>query len=176
MLALSQDGEVFGWGNNEYKQLSMCGSSEPQIGLPRHLNLPRSIKRPIKDIAAGGTSCLILDSNNQVWTWGYGLLGKGPKCQETGEPQSIPSTLFDMYEEIQHTMNKKVVSVNSGLFSSAVTLDDGTLYMWGKNRYGNLGTGDKQDAFMPLRVNIPARVEQIDCGPDHTFAICKANV
>ena len=175
-LALSEEGELYGWGNNEYKQLTMSGCNEPQIGVPMHLKLPSFVKKPILDVAAGGTNCLIVDSEHNVYIWGYGFLGKGPKCQESEEPQQMPLPLFGIYSEIEHTLTKKAFSVYSGLYSSSVVLNDGTLFMWGKNRYGNLGTGDKLDAFMPLRVNLPARLKSMDCGPDQTLAICKTNV
>jgi alpha-tubulin suppressor-like RCC1 family protein len=176
VLALSEQGEIYGWGNNEYKQLEMSGTIEPQVGVPRHIKLPSYVKTPVLDVAASGTSCLIIDSDYNVYVWGYGMLGKGPKCEQSGVPELIPNTLFGVYKEIEHTMKKRASAVYGGLFSSAVVMNDGTLYMWGKNRYGNLGTGDKLDAFMPLRVSVPAEVRTMDCGPDQTFAICKTFV
>jgi alpha-tubulin suppressor-like RCC1 family protein len=176
VLALSEEGELFGWGNNEYKQLSMCGSNEPQIGTPLHLKLPDYVKKPVLDVAAGGTTCLILDSDHNVWVWGYGLLGRGPKCEESDLPLQIANTLFGKYEEIENTLNKKAIGVHCGLYSQAVMVNDGSLFMWGKNRNGNLGTGDKLDAYMPLRVNLPANVKKMDIGLDHTLTICKTSV
>lgn len=176
VLALDSNGEIFGWGNNEYKQLSMSGSIEPQIGVAKHLKLPRYIKTPVLSIAASGTHCMLIDSDKKVWVWGYGLLGKGPKCNELSEPTQIPDTLFGRYTEISHSLTRFPLSVNCGLNSSAVTLDDGTLYMWGKNKYGNLGTGDELDYYLPIRVNIPAYVKKLDCGPDHTLSLCKTNI
>lgn len=176
VLALSNEGEIFGWGNNEYKQLSMCGSIEPQIGTPVHLKLPDYVKRPILKVAASGTNCLIVDNDNNVWVWGFGLMGKGPKYDEFILPSKIPNTLFGMYPEIEHSLRKRPVLVRCGLNSAAIGFDDGSLYMWGKNKYGNLGTGESVDSYIPLRVNIPASIKSIDCGPDQTFAICKTNV
>lgn len=82
VLALSDKGELFGWGNNEYDQLSMSGCSSTdmaQVGVSRHLKLPDKVHRPILSVAASGTHCLAIDANYRVWTWGYGLLGLGPK-------------------------------------------------------------------------------------------------
>lgn len=173
VLALSDKGELFGWGNNEYKQLSLSGSNDPQIGVPRHLKMPEYIQMPIKQIAASGTHCLIIDDASKVWVWGFGLLGKGPKHDEIAEPSQIPDTLFGKYPEIKHSMDRHAKSVSCGLYSSSVLMNDGALYMWGKNEYGNLGVGDDKDVFFPFRVNMPASVKKIDCGADHTVAICK---
>lgn len=177
ILVLSDDGEVFGWGNNEYKQLFMSGNNEPQIGVPMHLKIPSYVKRPILNVACSGTHCMVIDSDNKVWVWGFGYLGKGSKVQESAEPIQIPDILFGVFKDIEHTLSKHPISVHCGLNNSAVILNDGNLYMWGRNQYGNLGLGERTDEItMPLRVNIPARVKKIDCGPDQTFAICKTNL
>jgi RCC1-like G exchanging factor-like protein len=176
VLALSESGEVFGWGNNEYKQLSMSDCHEPQVGIPKHLKLPSFVKKPIISVAASGTHCLIIDTNKRVWSWGHGLLGKGPRCEESSEPTQIPDTLFGIHKELKHTLDNRPIAVHCGLNCSAVTLENGSLFMWGNNRYGNLGTGDDKDAYFPLRVNIPAFIKKLDCGPDQTFAICKTNI
>ena len=59
VLALSEDGEVFGWGNSEYHQLSMV-TQETQVNVPRALRLQQCHK--IEKIAAGGSMCAVLNS------------------------------------------------------------------------------------------------------------------
>lgn len=174
VLALSKDGELFGWGNNEYKQLLMTGIQEPQIGVPRHVKLPQYVKLPILSASCSGTHCIIVDGNGQVWVWGFGLLGRGPKCEESKEPLEIPDRLLGKYQELPHTQNKKVSFVQCGLNCSTIVMDDGSLYMWGKNSYGTIGVGENNDIYFPLRVNIPAQVRLLDCGADQVFAICKS--
>ena len=114
----------------------MTGIDEPQVGVPRVFKLPSYIKTPILSIAASGTHCLIIDSNKKVWVWGFGLLGLGPKHEELVKPTQIPDPLFGRYPEIEHSLSRFPLFVKCGLNASAVTLDDGSIYMWGKNRYG----------------------------------------
>jgi Regulator of chromosome condensation (RCC1) repeat len=52
-------GELFGWGNSEYKQL-LCPTS--QIYSPIHIKVPQI--GPIVDIAAGGSFCAVLNGTN----------------------------------------------------------------------------------------------------------------
>lgn len=47
------------------------------------------------------------------------------------------------------------------------------LFMWGKNKYGCLGLGHKNDQFFPYKASVGAKVQKIACGADHTIAICK---
>jgi hypothetical protein len=42
--------------------------------------------------------------------------------------------------------------------------------------FSNKGTGDDQDYYLPIRVNISASVKKIDCGPDHVLALCKTYI
>lgn len=60
VLALSDKGEVFGWGNTEYGQLSNLGGSVQQIHTPVHLSSLKGLGR-ITDIASGGSYCLVLN-------------------------------------------------------------------------------------------------------------------
>jgi alpha-tubulin suppressor-like RCC1 family protein len=174
VLALSDTGELFGWGNNEYKQLYMSGVHDPQIGISKHIKLPSYVKTPILDVAASGTHCMVLDSNRRVWVWGYGLLGRGPVCEQTQEPLEIPQQLLGKYEELKDTLKRNVEFIHCGLNCSAIIMNDGSLYMWGKNNYGIAASGNLDDIYFPLRVNIPAQVLKIDFGVDQAFSVCKS--
>lgn len=40
----------------------------------------------------------IVSEKGEVFVWGYGILGKGPKLSESSTPEMIPSTLFGLSE------------------------------------------------------------------------------
>ncbi|MGN0513099.1 MAG: hypothetical protein ACI4GD_02385, partial [Lachnospiraceae bacterium] len=46
--------------------------------------------------------------------------------------------------------SKKIVSVSLGEWHSAAVTKDGELYMWGDNRYGQLGDGTTEDKSTPV--------------------------
>lgn len=54
------NGEVFGWGNTEYGQLTSDSEGSPQITSPRNLDFLKDCGK-IVDIAAGGSYCLVLN-------------------------------------------------------------------------------------------------------------------
>ena len=62
---IADRGEVFGWGNSEYGQMSSV-TDEQQINTPRKLHLS-GIGRVI-DVACGGTVCMILNGGSEVRT------------------------------------------------------------------------------------------------------------
>ncbi|XP_037960863.1 RCC1-like G exchanging factor-like protein [Teleopsis dalmanni] len=169
VLALNANGEVFGWGNSEYGQLDNLDNAEPQINKPRLLNITKGLGK-IKDIAAGGSFCMLLNEEGLVYTWGYGILGFGPYVEQTSKPQHLLPPLFGRNDFSNET---HVVSIGCGVFHMGAINSDGDLFMWGKNRFGHLGLGHKKDQFFPFKTAINGKVQKVAFGVDHTIAICK---
>jgi len=167
VLALSDKGEVFGWGNSEYGQLSSV-TPEQQICHPKHMPLKGLGK--VVDIASGGTVCMVLNEEGKVYVWGYGILGKGPNLDNSKEPTEIPEILFGRNT---FSPNSKVVAVYCGLGHQAAVTNNGDLYVWGKNRGGCLGLNTEEDRFFPLKVALGGLVTHVSMGVDHMVAVAK---
>uniref|UniRef100_A0A1B0GKG8 RCC1-like domain-containing protein n=1 Tax=Lutzomyia longipalpis TaxID=7200 RepID=A0A1B0GKG8_LUTLO len=172
VLALSDKGEVFGWGNTEYGQLCNVGGNAQQIHTPVHLKSLKGLGK-ITDIASGGSFCLILNEHGDVFVWGYGVLGLGPTAECILTPQQIPSTLFGRNE---FSKDSVVTSIYSGISHMGAINSDGDLFMWGINKHGCLGLGHRKDMYFPFKVAMGAKVIKISCGVDHTLALCRAFV
>lgn len=108
--------------------------------------------------------------NGDVFIWGYGILGLGPKEDHSKEPKQIPATLFGRNEI---NPNCKVTSISSGITHVGAVNDQNDLFMWGKNKFGCLGFGNTKDQFFPLKVGVSGSVVKLSCGVDHTLALCK---
>lgn len=52
--------------------------------------------------------------------------------------------------------------------------DQGDLFMWGKNKYGCLGLGNQKDQYFPFKTCVNAKIVDVECGADHTLALCKS--
>ncbi|XP_053563449.1 RCC1-like G exchanging factor-like protein isoform X2 [Bombina bombina] len=167
-LAVSIDGELFGWGNSEYLQLSSI-TDATQVNFPRHLPFRHVGK--VKQVACGGTGCAILNDEGNVFVWGFGILGKGPNLLETQTPDMIPPTLFGFSD---FSPDIKVAKICSGLGYFAAVNNRGELFVWGKNLRGCLGTGRNEDQYFPWRVTVPGEVIDVACGVDHTVALVKS--
>lgn len=57
-------GEVFGWGNNEYKQVTESEDVQ-QVCSPIHITNTKGLGKII-DITAGGSICAALNGKNKV--------------------------------------------------------------------------------------------------------------
>jgi len=162
-LALADNGEIFGWGNAEYGQFS-CVSSSTQVLSPTYLPFKRQGK--ITQVAAGGSSCLLLNEDGDVWVWGYGILGKGPAVEKTIWPVRIPPTLFGLSE---FNKNIFVTQIASGLGHFMAINNRGELFSWGKNGYGCLGIQRKTDQYFPWKVIVGSEVIKVKLGVDHSI-------
>ncbi|XP_013785838.1 RCC1-like G exchanging factor-like protein isoform X2 [Limulus polyphemus] len=168
VLAVSDNGDLFGWGNSEYGQFSNV-TDALQVNVPRHVPLSNIGK--ILDAAVGGTICAVLNDKGQVFVWGYGILGQGPQVAQLNSPTLLPEELFGRNE---FNPEVKVTHIKCGLNQFAAITNQGDLYMWGKNRHACLGLGHKNDQYFPFRVSVPAQVLKISLGVDHTAVLCKA--
>ncbi|KDR07377.1 Williams-Beuren syndrome chromosomal region 16 protein-like protein, partial [Zootermopsis nevadensis] len=148
VLAINDKGEVFGWGNSEYSQL--LHEEIQQINTARYLKKCQGLGKII-DVAAGGSFCIAVNDNGDVFVWGYGILGKGPIVNHAKEPTQIPTTLFGR-NEFQPDL--QIIAVSAGIGHFAAVSNNGDLYMWGHNRRGCLGLGNVKDQFFPLKVKV----------------------
>ncbi|XP_051903161.1 RCC1-like G exchanging factor-like protein [Hippocampus zosterae] len=167
-LAVSADGQLYGWGNSEYLQLASV-TDTTQINSPRRLPLPGCGR--VVQAACGGTQVAVLNEQGEVFVWGYGILGKGPSLSESGSPEMIPPSLFGRSD-----FNPSVVvsKLRCGLGHFAAVTDRGELFVWGKNLRGCLGIGKRDDQFFPWRVTVPGQVVDVACGVDHMVALVKS--
>lgn len=172
VLALNDKGEVFGWGNSEYGQLDDSEHAAPQVNTPKALEITKG-KGQIKDIASGGSFCMILNEEGLIYTWGYGILGFGPYVQQTSKPEQLLPPLFGSNDFADKVT---VVSIGCGVFHMGAINSNGDLFMWGKNRFSCLGLGHKKDQFFPFKTAVNAKVLKVGFGVDHTIALCKGFV
>ncbi|NP_001006212.2 RCC1-like G exchanging factor-like protein [Gallus gallus] len=166
-LAVSDEGDLFGWGNSEYLQLASV-TETTQVNVPRHL--PFKIGK-IKEAACGGTGNIVLTEEGAVFVWGYGILGKGPNLTETAVPEMIPPSLFGWSD---FSSDVRVARVRCGLSHFAALTNRGELFVWGKNLRGCLGIGRMEDQYFPWRVTIPGEVVDVACGVDHMVSMVKS--
>ena len=112
---------------------------------------------PVCKLAQGPTSRhrMLLGKDGYVWTWGKnsrGQLGDGSHTERC-EPVRVlkgeaPGTKYLGDDCLSP------VSGGVGRFHSVVAMSDGSVYSWGSNNKGQLGTGDKH----PNKSETPVRV------------------
>ena len=122
-LALTSDGRVWAWGDNEYGQIT--GSSE-RLFVPE----PIAGLSDVVAIAAGWYHSLAVTSDGSVWAWGDN------SRTELGTPLGLLARV-----PIRVVGVSGAVAVTAGWGTSYVLLSDGSVLAWGANGVGEAGDG-----------------------------------
>lgn len=124
---LKDDGTVWGWGYN-YK-----GQIGNGTGINSNIPVQAIGVSNITKIAVGDEHILALDEDKNVWVWGAGA--KGQLGNGTIKSSSrMPEILGNL---------SGVKSISAGTMVSAALKEDGTLWMWGDNKYGMMGNSNE---------------------------------
>jgi alpha-tubulin suppressor-like RCC1 family protein len=168
-IALSAGFQLFSWGANKYGQLGIGNNSN--LGAPVAVNMTGVfLSKKISAIAAGGFHALALTTDGSLYAWGYNYYGQIGSGDVTGANQLLPVAV-NMSGILA---NKIITSVTAGGLFTTVLTSDGRLYSWGRNDFGQLGTGNTIDQYNPVAVNmskITIPVGSIESGYSHTLAV-----
>jgi alpha-tubulin suppressor-like RCC1 family protein len=118
-----------------------------------------------KQVSAGGFHTGAIKTDGTLWLWGtnsYGELGTNDTT-----PRSSP------IQTVSGGTNWKQVSCGLSIFSHAAAIKtDGTLWLWGYNDSGQLGTNDTTNRSSPIQtVSGGTNWKQVSCGGSFTAAI-----
>lgn len=160
------NGTMYCWGDNRFGQLGVGDVSPKKV--PTRLNVFANvgvtrIYLPTGDgelsSDQGVFSCAI-STDNVLWCWGgnrFGQLGVGDF-----EPRSSPTRVMGLTGEVSRASN--------GGGHTCAQLTDGSVWCWGKNTSGQLGTGDQSPSLAPRAVQLGGAVERIATGNNFACA------
>ncbi len=165
-LALASDGTVWAWGNGYYGQLGYGGNGN--VYSPNRVNLSPLGGRTVIAIASGYYHSVALAGDGTVWAWGHGFNG------ELGNGSGGLA-----YTPIQVTpvwgAGRMPVSIATGIGHTIALMNDGTIWAWGDNYYGQIGNGTTADAYYPTAVNLSPlgsqTIKTIAAGGFHNYVL-----
>ncbi|KAM6985977.1 RCC1 and BTB domain-containing protein 1-like isoform 2-T2 [Aplochiton taeniatus] len=159
-MALTDLGEVYAWGYNNCGQVG-SGSTANQT-TPRRVSNCLQNKVAVS-ISCGQTSSLALLDNGEVYGWGYN--GNGQLGIGNNGNQLTPCRLLSL-------QGLCVQQIASGYAHSLALTDEGLLYAWGANTFGQVGTGSKTNQLCPVQIMAEKErvVEIAACHSTHTSA------
>jgi alpha-tubulin suppressor-like RCC1 family protein len=129
----SSDHTLWGWGRNDNGQLG--NNTDQKSSVP-----VQEARRAInwESVTAGHEYSAAIRSDGTLWTWGhndYGQLGYSTATAHTEEAAQVVGLESDT----------DWAMVASGGWHTAAIKDDGTLWLWGRNEFGQLGNGSADD-------------------------------
>ncbi|MCL6577174.1 cadherin-like beta sandwich domain-containing protein, partial [Kyrpidia sp.] len=157
-LALMSDGRVFAWGKNSSGQLGNNSTVDSNVPVQVQ-GLPTNVTA----VAAGGNHSLALTSDGRIYAWGSnssGQLGDGTTNNATAA-EPVAGLLIGL----------NPVAVSAGKDHSLALMQDGTVYAWGGNSYGQLGNGTTTASKVPVQVTGLANVAAVSAGGYDSLAL-----
>ncbi|KAG7675049.1 hypothetical protein KSW81_002553 [Nannochloris sp. 'desiccata'] len=151
--------EVYAWGWADFGRLGLGACSDVFIPTP----IQAFSGKKVGAIACGDTHTLVaLEGSGHLYTFGRnqnGQLGTGDT-----EDSMLP-------RHVTALAGKKVINVAAGAEHSIVCTSEGEVYAFGWNRYGNLGTNDREDRHIPTKLEGIDKVVAVGAGWRHSLAI-----
>jgi alpha-tubulin suppressor-like RCC1 family protein len=167
-LTLGSDGTIWSWGDNSMGELGRATTASGIAGA--NAGLIAGQKSDFVDgvaVAAGNGFSLALKSDGTVWTWGADITGQ-TGCTSFQPPCSVDPTV-----PRQVPMLNNIVQIAAGVDFALALKNDGTVYSFGSNTNGQLGSG----VILQATQNLPARVKglpaaaKIAAGGRHALAV-----
>ncbi|XVF55211.1 hypothetical protein PTKIN_Ptkin06aG0018500 [Pterospermum kingtungense] len=185
-LALSDMGQVWGWGYGGEGQLGLgtrikivtsphlipcieLTTSGKDRSLAVHqgsLNSQTQHSKAggsyVKEIACGGRHSAVITDTGALLTFGWGLYGQ---CGQGSTSDLLRPTCISSLSGIQ------VLGVAAGLWHTVCIDGDGQVYAFGGNQFGQLGTGAEQAETSPKRLDAASlegkHAKMVSCGARH---------
>ena len=139
MAALKKDGTVYAWGYNNYGQLG--DNSTTTRKLPTRVRKVNNIM----DISAGGNHLIMLDSDGTVW--GTGLNTNGQLGRNTTSNSTVPVKVLNEAGNAEMT---NILKIAGGANYTVLMSEDGKVYSFGYNNYGQLAQGNTTRKLLPV--------------------------
>lgn len=180
-LARKNNGTLWAWGFNQYGQLGINNTI--------NMNTPTQVLSDINwsVIAAGAYHTITLKTDGRFWAWGgnwvgqlgigniyipstppqyeeeHGFFGCGGsrQCSSAGS-SAISYNYRNVPVEITTASDWGMI-VGGGAHTVALKTNS-TLWAWGSNNYGQLGTGDTDTRDTPTRIGSDANWQSVACG------------
>ena len=160
--ALDVNGQVWSWGDGDDGQLGLGIADDDLVDETNHTT-PQKIKGLVNIVAInrGYDHMLLLKSDGTVLAFGdnsNGQLGDG-----SNQDQDTPVAVAGL---------TNIVQVSAAVGSYAID-EEGRLWAWGKNNYGQLANGvtDSDVHNTPIEINIDEPIVSIASGKGHTLAL-----
>jgi alpha-tubulin suppressor-like RCC1 family protein len=149
--------KIFCWGSNDFGQL---GNNSTQNSLtPVEV---QSVHSSGYQAISGGGSHMCAISNSAAYCWGWGV--QGQLGNNTNQNSLVPSPVVGMTSGMQ--------ALSAGPFIHSCGIQNGNVFCWGYNSFGQLGNNSQIDSPVPVAVQgLPAgQATAISVGNDFSCA------
>ncbi len=155
VLAIKSDGTLWAWGDNSMGQLG--NNTDDYLESPIQIGTDNNWWK----ISAGYKHCLAIKSNGTLWAWGDNTLGQVGNGATSFTGEATP---------IQIGTNHWIDISSGGFFSTGIR-DNGTLWAWGDNYYGQIANGNTNGQLLPTQIENSNKWKTVFAGRNHIVGL-----
>ncbi len=141
--ALTPSGNVFCWGDNRFGQIGTAALFE---ATPTQISFALTVVA----ISAGGDATCALLQDSTARCWGVG---------------------FDKSLVYSTSTTDRFAAISVGARHACGRSTSGSIWCWGNNTYGQLGTGDRRPTTQPALITGTLRARQLSVGGDYSCIV-----
>uniref|UniRef100_A0A182IU73 HECT-type E3 ubiquitin transferase n=1 Tax=Anopheles atroparvus TaxID=41427 RepID=A0A182IU73_ANOAO len=159
-LCITDDDNVWSWGDGDYGKLGRGGSDGCKIPM----KIESLAGLGVTKVECGSQFSVALTRSGAVYTWGkgdYHRLGHG-NTDHVRRPKKVAAL-----------QGKKIISIATGSLHCVACSDGGEVFTWGDNDEGQLGDGTVSAIQRPRLVQSlqGKHIVKVICGSAHTLAL-----
>ncbi|NXB79967.1 RPGR regulator, partial [Donacobius atricapilla] len=159
--AVTEDGQLFVWGDNSEGQIGLAG--EASVSVPCKVD----IGKPVSFVSCGYYHSALITGDGELYTFGESVNGKLGLFPEQLKNNRVPQPVLGIME--------KVNKVACG-GEHTVVLTETNVYTFGLGQYGQLGHGTfvfESSVPRPVKHLKRHKICNIACGENHTAVIAE---
>ena len=165
ILCKSNNGDVYGWGCNEYGQLGLGDFDNRRV--------PTKCEywpKDIVDIKCGGAHTIVLVQSQEVYSCGDNDSAQLGRYVE-------PEYIFKSDDYLEYTSSSlqkipllsEIIRIETGDNHSMCIDTNNDIYVFGSNYEGELGLGDTDNRYEPIKHPSLSNIIDVSSGGNHSF-------
>ncbi len=165
-IALTSNGHLYSWGQNSLGQLG--NGTDVAMYEPKLVNFLQ--QEMIIDVCCGAYHSIALAYSGEVYYWGNNLYSHGEVESE--------NSIFQYHYlpvRVEGLDPNYITAISCGDNYSLVLTENGLVYGWGDNRFGQLGIDNFDSIKFPLPIvaTYSTPIEKIVCGSNHNLFLTR---
>jgi alpha-tubulin suppressor-like RCC1 family protein len=167
IIAITEKNEIYIWGYNYFRQLG--NGTNDNCFVPQ--SLEKFIDERIIDICCGDFYSMVLSESGKVYAWGSNTFGQiGNESSEKFQSKPLKNNKLDEH---------RIIAISCGRYHSLALTENGRVYSWGDNRFGQLGFSNIIASNKPKYIKLKnsnkneVKINKISCGSVHSLILTR---